>query len=286
MRLASIHTTEEKLFSIISDFEDKGMIVVQLRGGKKALVKRLMKEASKKQLTSRKLEVSNAKTKKKATSIIMSDKESAQLFAKLLVMCRRNLKHRGISLIKEGTKDWLYIKEAAALANDFCKEYNLEPSDGYTKYIRIAIKKMSKFSVNKFNSLNQLIFDTYQAMEIINSDPYSDLTERAYQTYCNIMFESVGWNTDYTDMPDKYVYFCSVSENCLKLNVEPEIYIKAQFEAFAYKNGVPDPTQLANAKAEERLSKYLFENQDTIKREIDTTDNNHVNILKNLKDLE
>ena len=55
------------------------------------------------------------------------------------------------------------------------------------------------------------------------------------------------------------MYFIKVREEAKKIGISPDIYVKAQFHGFEWRDGIPDPVQLVGTKAIDRLNKYLFE---------------------------
>lgn len=54
------------------------------------------------------------------------------------------------------------------------------------------------------------------------------------------------------------------------MGVKYKDYIRAQFNAMGFRNGIPHPAQLVGEKASERLTTYLFENEKSINR-VDST---------------
>ena len=252
MKEPSIHITEKRFLDILK----KASIEIS-----QSDIEGVFTEASKYQLTSRKVFITSDRIEKKAKMMLSSTKGDAQLFAQLLTHTRKGLRHRGISIIKEGSRDWVMIKEIAQLAVDFCNAFQLEKRQGFIEYISIALGKMIKFSFNKVNSMNQGICDTYEAKLVIAADPNSVLTDRAHKAYVEKLVDGVGWDMGYKDQPENYCYFVEVASMCIKLSISPEVFIEAQFEALSFANGVPHPAQLTGSKAEQRAARYLFENK-------------------------
>lgn len=258
MREPSIHITESKLAEILTE-------ILPLHGLTKSLankkfLKDLVQRASQHQLTKRKLSITNDRTQKKIQMVTSTTKGDALAFSRVLYLYRKSLKHRGITQLKEGTKDWAILKTVASLAMDFANAFELEKSAGFLEYLKIANSKMNKFSLNKIASMNESISQAYQAIQEINQDPNEQYTQRAFWRYQERIQAQTGIATTYNDQPEKYVFFCEVAKLSIQLNTSPEIYIDAQFDAVSYRSGVPDPAQLVGEKSIEKVSKYIYSN--------------------------
>lgn len=261
MREASIHISESRLITILEKVMPKGVDI-------KGLAKDILVKGRKYSLSKRQILVTNQRTAKKTEKLILSDLEDAQLFSQLLISVRKQLKHRGIGIIKVGSKEWLQIKEVTKLAIDFCNDFKLEKRSGFVNYIKIGLEKMNRYSLVKFNGMQQTICEHYAAMEEMEDDPSPRLTEQMHNVYNDLLNEKTGQGYDYKKNPEKYIYFIKAKEEALKFNVSVEVYIKAQFAGLSFANGIPDPLQLVGIKAEERLKKYMYTNNITSKKEI------------------
>lgn len=248
-REPSIHVTEKVLRKAIREV----LAITEYE------LSEVIKKCSKTQLTHRKLDMKNDRVEKKAKMIVSSEKGDAQLFSALLVSVRRQLKHRGISQIKEGSKDWLMVKEVCSLANDFCESFEMNKREGYIEFIKIALSKMQKFGLNKINQMCSGISDTYAAKLEIAEDRYTDITAKLYQRYNMRVLERTGIAFTYKeDQPEKYVFFVQAAIICKELGIHPEIYIDSQLESFVFKDSIPDPAQLVGSKARGRAVQHLY----------------------------
>ena len=255
MREASIHITEKKLITVLNKyFKTSNSEILQI-----------LSECSKYQITSRKLSITNDRVEKKAKMLLSSDKGEAQTFSNLLYHVRKNLKHRGITQIKEGSRDWLIVKEICRVANEFNESFDLPQREGYIEFIKIAISKMNKFSLNKIIPMAQGIADTYAANLEIRSDKNRGLTENLYQRYNHRVMERTGLSFNYREQPEKYVFFVQAANICLNNNISPENYIDSQLESFVFKESIPDPAQLVGPKAIDRAVRYLYEHGKKVK---------------------
>lgn len=260
MRDPSIHITESRLGQILTDLGfDKP----------NKLAKRIVSKAKIYPVNNRKLMVNNNKTEKKVNRVMVSKNSDAELFSLILLHTRRKLKHRGITQIKQNSRDWLTIKEIVVMANEFCETFKLDKKIGYVKFIEIGVSKMAKFMLVKFLNMGGAIIETYASILELEGDDKTLETEKLHNYYQSQILSKTGIITDYTKNPDKYVYFYRARVLANKLGVDAITYIKAQFYALEWRNGYPDPIQLVGDKAINYLNKYLFENKISVnKKEI------------------
>lgn len=256
-REASIHITESAL---------KGILKKTITGKVKdfdLLVNQILIRAKEYSLSNRSLLATTQKQRKQGDKIKQSSLQDAMTMAKAIFLVRKTLKHRGIEMSKAGSRDWPFIKTISCNANEYCEYHKGDTKDGaYTTYVRYACKKMAKFSLPKLQSMHQSIMEELEALEKLDAYPDKKLIERAYKAYNQFIIKNVGSIlTDYSKMPDKYIYFLEVVELTKKFKITPEVYIESQFEGLAWRNGIPDPAQLTGDKAQERLQKYLYENK-------------------------
>jgi hypothetical protein len=251
----SIHITERQLIKILQDYGSS------LSTSKPSLLARYIVEHSKTQsISHRSITVTNERLHRKSEQIKASTRSDAFLFSEVLSLCRKKLHHRGIIAIKPGEKEWLTIKELANLASEFCHEFQLEPKDGFTKYISMALGKIKNYSIHKFKPLHSNICTTYESIKELESDPTPEFTEMMYIEYTRIVNEKIGHTyDDLKKQPDKYFCFYQAKLVAKKMGFGYKDYIKAQFHAFEWANGIPDPFQLYGDKAIERVRKYCFE---------------------------
>lgn len=259
-REPSLHITEKDLIKLLEEVIEvpKGS---PIKPNYTSLAKDLCIYGRKYQITKRKILATNEKDRKRTRTLVKSSSEDAYLFCQLLVTIRKRLKHRGINIIKEGSREWVSIKETTKLAVDFCNDFNLDKRTGFTQYIEIALSKMNKFSLNRFNSFHQSICEHYESVHQTIKDPTPKLTSQVHLYYQKVVNEKVGFSEDFSKTPDKYIYFIQVVSECKKLKVDYKTYIDAQFEGLAWCNGIPEPPQLVGDKARGRLRSYLSKNQ-------------------------
>lgn len=218
----------------------------------------IMKLGVKYSLPSRALYVSNNKVEQKVAKMKLATSSDAGRFAQTLLYIRRQMKHRGITLIQPGQGDWLMVKELTKLATEFCNEFELNQKEGYKIYLQIGIGKMKNFSLNKLKSLHAAVFLSYEATQIIEQDKTPAETAQLHDLFMANISDKVGYSHSYKNIPEKYRYFVEAKQEAKKLGVSYKVYIKAQFQAFEWNNSIPDPAQLVGPKALDRIQKYCY----------------------------
>lgn len=218
-----------------------------------------MEKAKSYSVNSRGVRVSNDKLEKKVIKMKLAGRSNTAMFAQILLLVRRQMKHRGISLIRVGDNDWLNLKESCKLATEFCNEFQIPIKEGYRTYVTLGLKKMKNFSIYKFKTLHAAICNEYEAIQVINQDKYPQSTEDCHNIYLSNISDKTGYSQGYKDFPEKFQYFVKASEEAKKMGVSNKIYIAAQFQGFEWNNSVPDPTQLVGPKSIARLQRYAFE---------------------------
>jgi hypothetical protein len=230
-------------------------------------VNEIIKRARPHSLSNRAIVASTDRIEKKMDKIMGSTTGDADLMARMVVAVRRQLKHKGVQQIKPASRDWDTIKAMSQQANQFCEDFEIHVKRlGYIAYLRAGISKMQQFSLRKFTNLYQAICDYYQATLVIESDENTELTKKIHDYYKKKVALKTGIMNSYKDRPEKYQVFVEVRRLCKNLTVDPAIYIDAQFDGLEKFNALPDPTQLMGQKAKERLQKYMFDNNISIRK--------------------
>jgi hypothetical protein len=253
-REPSLHIRESDLVKVLTRlFEVEGSPV---KWDCSKLAKSILKGGKKYALQHRNLLEKTAKSERQINKSTMSGGEDSQTFANLLLLCRRKAKHRGIALIKNTSRDWLIVKEATHLANQFAEEFGLTKKEAYTTYINIALSKMSKFSLIKLNSMHEAICREYECLAEISQDTHPHETEDAHNQYNMLLSEYGSLPQNWKKNPEKYSAFIKVVDICKENRIDIRAYIRAQFMGLEFAKSMPDPLQLVNDKALERWTKY------------------------------
>lgn len=228
--------------------------------------KLIVERAKSLSVASRSIHVTNDKLLQKTEKLKLATRSNTGMFAQMLLLIRRKLKHRGLQLIQPTSPEWLNLKEVSKLATEFCNEFEYERKEGYKVYIETGLSMMKNFSIFKFKNIHGAICNRVEALQEIKEDRSPEDTRKAHDAYLSIISEKVGYAQDYKDNPEKYKFFIKAKDEAAELGVSARQYIQAQFSAFEWKSGIPDPMQLVGPKARERVQKWAFENNITLGR--------------------
>lgn len=255
-REPSIHVTKTNLTKVLHEILSNDMDSKDIND----VINKLLIESVPYSISSRTIVPSNNRLEKKAEKVAKSSRMDGDIFANALYMVRKKLKHRGISQIKPGTKDWDSIKVISQQALDFCNEFGIDKKQGFTKYIELGLIRMgnNKFNINRFNSLYETICEIYEANTEISDDDEPDITRELYQLYSKQILTQTGIFEDFSSEPEKYVWFVRARKQAKQLNIALDTYIEAQFEALDFTKGIPYPSQLVGPKANQRLYQFLY----------------------------
>ena len=225
----------------------------------------------------RSITITNDKLKKDASRMVTSNKGDTALLAEVIYSVRIKKKHRGVSKIKEGDRDWLQLKQLTKLINEFCTSFDIEKRSGYISYVTLAFSKISSMHsyLTKFINMYEAICNEYEASLILKEDDSPDKTLAIHNDYVELVGSKTGIVEKFLDKPSKMLCFFKIKKKCEELNIEPEVWIDAQFDALGYCGGLPSPENMAGDKALERLNKYMFENNITTNKVNKKTNSNN-----------
>lgn len=229
----------------------------------------IVSAARTKSISSRSIISSNKKMEEKTAKIKLAGRSDTGVFAQLLLLIRRKYHHKGLQLIEPGMPDWVNLKETCKLATEFAREFGLTLKQGYTEYLNIGMGMMKNFSLYKFKSMHSVICNVFECTLEIQRDKTPSHTTMLYELYLRKVNQKLGWeNNDYKDNPTKYVCFVRAKELAWKFKIRIEDYINAQFFAMEWgeRTMIPDPHQLYGDKAVERVRKYCYEHNITMKQ--------------------
>jgi hypothetical protein len=255
-REPSIHITKSKLLDIIEDIiggQKHGIVYPS-----NIIVDKIFRLSKSHSINTRNVLVNSDRIEKKAKRLINSSRLDADVFAQLVYAIRKKKRHKGISPIKPGGKDWDLVKDITASALNFCEEFGLKKREGFINYIEIGMGKMVKFSLNKFPNMYEGICETYTATQEILKDDNPNGTKELYQYYIQHIADYTGIFEDLINIPEKYVYFIRARKVADEIHVPGVVYIKAQFEGLDFAKGIPHPVQLIGPKALERVNRYTY----------------------------
>ena len=224
------------------------------------LARNIAKMAKGKQVTNRKLVISNDKLIKQATKVVKASMTDVEQINQLIYFIRKTKTKLYIrEKFKANSKEHGQLKDLAEVCNQFCNTFGFEKKDGYTKYLMESIPHISSTLnyVGKIINMAEKVFNVYETKNLITSDRDPETTKQIMDYYNSSIVERTGMDT-ITMNPNIYVKFMEVRDKVEELGIDYMLYIDAQFEGLAWADTYPEPSQLTNNKALERLNKYIY----------------------------
>lgn len=264
-RQPSIHITEKQLAETLEYF-----LSHNCDRDWRELAKQILVHTKGKQLSNRKLVISNDKLIKQATKVVKASMTDVEQLNQLIFYIRKSKTKLYIrEKFKAGSKDHSQLKELANICNQFCNTFGFSKKEGYTKYLMECIPHISSSMnyVGKIINMAEKVFNTYETKNLIDNDDNPKLTKEILDYYSSSIIKKTGMDT-ITMNPSTYIKFIDVRKKIEELKVDPEVYIDAQFEGLAWTDNYPEPSQLLNDKALERLNKYIYKHN--IKNKIES----------------
>ena len=226
--------------------------------------------ARKEAINHRAVLVSNNKNTKKVSNILLASKGDAALVADILYATRIKLKHRGVRKINESnSREWANCKKLAEVCNTFCEDFKFDTREGFIKYIETGLKRMTDYRnvMQRLLSMQENITNQIDAEIELKGDKDPGFTKDIHDEFIKRVASVTGIYESYEHQPEKYVHFLRIHNLMDEKGWNVFQFLDAQFEALAWCNGLPEPSQMYNDKAIERYNKYLYKNKD--KRTLD-----------------
>lgn len=258
-RSPSIHITKSQFEEILNTLEVDNFPV-------EAFFVIARKEA----INHRAVLVSNNKNTKRVNNILLASKGDAALVADILYATRIKLKHRGVRKINESnSREWANCKKLAEVCNTFCEDFKLDTREGFIKYIETGLKRMTDYRnvMQRLISMQDNITNQVDAELELKGDKDPGFTKDIHDEFIKRVASVTGIYESYEHQPEKYVHFLRIHNLMDERDWNVFQFLDAQFEALAWCNGLPEPSQMYNDKAIERYNKYLYKNKD--KRTLD-----------------
>lgn len=226
--------------------------------------------ARKEAINHRAVLVSNNKNTKKVSNILLASKGDAALVADILYATRIKLKHRGVRKINESnSREWANCKKLAEICNTFCEDFKFDTREGFIRYIETGLKRMTDYRnvMQRLISMQDNITNQIDAEIELKGDKDPGFTKDIHDEFIKRVASVTGIYESYEHQPEKYVHFLRIHNLMDEKDWNVFQFLDAQFEALAWCNGLPEPSQMYNDKAIERYNKYLYKNKD--KRTLD-----------------
>jgi hypothetical protein len=250
------------------------------------MVEFLMVNAKPFSLEKRTINVTNQKVAKEVDKKVSNDKSGFMELAKLILLVRREMKHKGVRMIDMNSPEYSALKRLTQIVNQFADDFNLNFKGAATIYLRLGLSKITSFRnyIGKLCDMGESISLEYEAKTMIDNDKFKSETLRIHNIYVGTINVLTGMSDGYIGNYSKYIAFMRVRELCEKYKILPETYITAQFEGLAWTDNFPEPAQLVTEKAIERLNKYLYSKKIKFDNANKTkTDNSLSSILNKIK---
>lgn len=270
-RIPSIHITEEELGEILN----QGFKFPPYKIDWYDVARYVAERAKTKSLNNRSVSVSNSKLGRDIKTLIKASESDSGLLANLIFhIRRRKTKLYTTKKIEKGSKEYTQLKELTKVCIDFCNTFNLGKKEGFTKYLELAIPKITSSLnyVQKLINMAEKIYQLQEASILINEDENSNETKNIHDTYIGMIATKTGITNNYLTDPITYTKFIEVRKMTDELDIPADIYLKAQFHGLNWTDSFPEPHQLIGDKAISRLNKYMYENKiRTSKEEVNSS---------------
>lgn len=178
----------------------------------------------------------DAATKKKVMKLVATvsvEEMTVQRFNRLLDAERRKAGHRHISMIRKPSNEWNMLKEIANMAVDFCEGVGIDNiSEGCATYLQIGLSMMNKshqYALGKFKYYDAKIYQLYESLDLIATDPAAARTKEFSNVYANLLMEYASISRDLSK-PQDYICFLLAREEADRVQADVEDWIRAQFE--------------------------------------------------------
>lgn len=206
----------------------------------------------------------NKPVRKKAISRTSGSIGDANLLADIIYSTRIQLKHIGVTKIKQTDLQWASIKELVPVVNEFCQKYGFEPRHGYIEFVTTGLKLMAQakrvnynFCANWLHQRVNWIIEIYDSEIEVKEDKYPEYTREVYENYTKEILDRIGINNTYDRNPQEYVWFVRARKLADEIGVDYETFVQAQFYALEFCNGIPKIEDLSNDKARQRVINYM-----------------------------
>lgn len=261
MRDPSIHISKTVFKNILKDI-----------GINSFPVEEFFVRAKQKSLNSRIILVKSSKNKKKVKNIALATTGDANLAADIFYSVQISMKFKGVRKIEESQpRLWSSCKRLADICNIFCEDFKLDTRAGYIEYIKIGLNLLKnrnhKSYLNSLINMAEEITKVYQSKSELLEDTNPRFTEEIHDYYCKTIADRTGIRVNYKDQASMYSYFKKLADKCHEESLSYKNWIDAQFEGLAWCNGLPEPQNLVNDKANNYYLKFMYKYSDTTQPE-------------------
>jgi len=252
MKKPSLNILHEDLEKVLKKVLSTEMFNVDSKG----LVQAIAKE-SKNYPLKRSLIITNQRKSKK---LKRTNVNNAEILNKVLNSERIKLQHRGIRQILKTDKSYAILCDISKDAEQFCEVFNLDLNEGFSEYCKLGLNKIGKnYSINKFRTYKDYIFQTFERTLIISKDSDPDKTVKIASYYIekSKIIDEEQQMQIFSMYHHDFIYTrLIIVEN--KANFKS--WINSQFDGLEYLDIIPEPYQL---HTEEAVKRYLTKGKAT-----------------------
>jgi hypothetical protein len=265
----SLHITKANLIKVLKEVQDNDEFYTNREAYHK-LADAILRRGKKYSIYSRTLNITTDKDIKKIKKVTSSELSYTNEFLKSFYAIRR-LKHRvGNIKYDENHADWPTIKELGGHLKDFVKAYDLELKNGSTIFVKLLFEVSPKAVINFWPKMVPKAIDLYQSLQEVKKDQYPEQTEKLHKIYNQNLIDKVGISNNYMQIPSVYKFFVEATRLCIEeLNCDIETFVKAQFDGLSWSGSYPQPSQMVTEAAKERVVKYAYSNNITLKKKVE-----------------
>lgn len=211
------------------------------------------------QIRNRSLIVGKSGTKKKIERIAKVDNTTvADSFQSILLLKRRQAKHRHITTIGKTDKDYTMLKSVATIAEEFCDSFGYKDRMlGYGKFCDIGLSLMGKlYGINKFKYHAERIFHIEECLTALKHDTNEEGTSSLYEYWKVALLKYAGLERHISSSSLEYVHFLYARQEADTAKAKYKDWIDAQFEGLAFMGVVPELSQLYSGQSTQRYEAY------------------------------
>lgn len=269
----SLHITKSDLVKLLAE------VNYSQRTSGSALADKIFENAKKYQITDRYLEVlgQKAAVKKKVTSSMEADGVPSGLVEKfnLWLVTERQAHNEFIKAtpISKSSKQYLLLKEVVKMSQDFVERFDITPqSDGHREYIKLGLRVMKRYSLNRFKTYDNLINEMFESSVIVLLDKAKEDTAKFYGIWQESMVRHTSMEQGLDLLSDyvKYAHMVYGREQADEVDAYYEDWVEAQFDGLSFMNVIPELSQFYGENAKKRWEKYMkqeagdFEKEESI----------------------
>ncbi len=224
----------------------------------------LFRELKTKAIKNRYIFKVTTKRKKQLDKLIKNADADVATFQRLLIEFRKSINHKRIVPISVGDSAYGMLKEITGVADEFVKTFELTKTKGYNEFISrfFMLLDRSQFGLNKFKYYKQKIFDSYEAIVVMQEDlktlENKEGTIKLYTIWQGLMLE-YGDADEHLDNEDDFIHMVFARQEADDLGASYSDYLKAQFEKMNAMNLVPNLGGLYGLNARKRYKSYRAE---------------------------